>query len=143
MPQGRKTTSCSTKQDSPSDPRVDRYPQRALVFNIYFNFLLITAAHFIQDTGTKFKFIPVNRSPPFSAGNNRIKYRMCRNTKTLSRIRFFLFLRSSVGQSQLFTTWRITFLAVRVHTQGRRRDKALEDIGFASALSQRNCFEPK
>lgn len=34
-----------------SDPRVKDYPQRALFFNIYFNFLLITAARFIQNTG--------------------------------------------------------------------------------------------
>lgn len=45
----RKKGNCSTKQGSSSAHltlRVD--PQHALFFNIYFNFLLLTAAYFIQ-----------------------------------------------------------------------------------------------
>lgn len=47
------------------------------------------------------KFINISRSLPFSAGSNRIKCRMGRNTNTQSRIKFFL-LRYNVGQSHLF-----------------------------------------
>lgn len=43
---------------------------------------------------------------------------MGRNTKTLSRISSFP--RKVVGQSQILTKWRITFLAVHVCRQGRR-----------------------
>lgn len=37
-----------------SDLRVEHFPQCALFFNIYFNFLLITTAHFVQHIEKKY-----------------------------------------------------------------------------------------
>lgn len=76
------------------------------------------------------RFVPISRSLPFSAGSNRKKNRIGRNTNTLSRIRFFL-LRNDKGQSHLFNNIAGCMCA---HA-GKEEDKTLEHKEFASAVS--------
>lgn len=63
-----------------SDPRMEHYPHCALFSNIYFNFLLITTAHYLY---YKKKKSIVSRSLPFSPGYNIIKYRLGRNKNSV------------------------------------------------------------